>query len=473
MQFLKRDNSAAMTFLVSAAVWLVIGTIFGLLLTIEFVFPDFAKGIAQVVFPRLRQAHVNTVLFAWLSGAMMGIWLYIVPRLTGRKIYSETLGVLCAVAWNLSVAVGIIAIMYGHTQSREYAEMLWGVDVAVMAVLLANEFNILMTIRRRVEPNLYVSLWFIIATVVLFPLVYFIGNVMWQPATGALMGINDATINWFYGHNVLGLWFTTGLLAVIYYIVPKETGMPLYSASLSLIAFWGTLFFYTGVGAHHLLWAPIPPWLKTIAVAESIGMVIPVLATLFNIMLTMRGNWSHTRSSVPLLYVLTGWAAYILVSFQGTNEALRGVNELTHFTQYVPGHAMLGLLFFSASCCIAGAYYVLPRALGCSLYSRRLARAQYALYVIGFAAFFLSFVVNGAIQGVTWVHGGMPVWTVLPALRPWGAVRIMGGALVVTSFVMFAYNVIATVVVRRPFELPDVKVRTATVPASAPAIAGE
>ena len=208
-----------------------------------------------------------------------------------------------------------------------------------MVVLLTNAFNILMTIHHRVEPKLYASLWFIIATVVLFPLVYFIGNVMWAPPTGALMGINDATINWFYGHNVLGLWFTTGLLAVIYYIVPKETGTPLYSLSLSLIAFWGTLFFYTGVGAHHLLWAPIPYWLKTIAVAESIGMVIPVLATMFNILLTMRGNWSHVRSSVPLLYVLTGWAAYILVSFQGSNEALRGVNELTHFTQYVPGHA--------------------------------------------------------------------------------------------------------------------------------------
>lgn len=473
MQSLKRDNSAANAFLVSAAVWLVIGTVFGLLLTIEFVFPDFGKGIAQIVFPRLRQAHVNTVLFAWLSGAMMGIWLYIVPRLTGRKIYSELLGNLSAAAWNVSVAVGIIAIMYGHTQSREYAEMIWGVDVAVMAVLLMNEFNILMTIGRRVEPKLYVSLWFIIATVVLFPLVYFIGNVMWMPPTGALMGINDATVNWFYGHNVLGLWFTTGLLAVIYYIVPKETGTPLYSSSLSLIAFWGTLFFYTGVGAHHLLWAPIPPWLKTIAVAESIGMVIPVLATMFNIMLTMRGNWSHTRSSVPLLYVITGWAAYILVSFQGSNEALRGVNEVTHFTQYVPGHAMLGLMFFSASCCIGGAYYVLPRALGCSLYSRRLARAQYALYVIGFTAFFLSFVVNGAIQGVAWVHGGMPVWTVLPTLRPWGAVRIMGGALVVTSFVMFAYNILATAILRPSFELPEVKARAATVPASSPAVAGE
>jgi cbb3-type cytochrome c oxidase subunit I len=473
MQSLKRDNSAAIAFLVSAAVWLVIGTVFGLVLTIEFVFPDFGKGIAQIVFPRLRQAHVNTVLFAWLSGAMMGIWLYIVPRLTGRKIYSELLGNLSAAAWNVSVAVGIIAIMYGHTQSREYAEMIWGVDVAVMAVLLTNEFNILMTIGRRVEPKLYVSLWFIIATVVLFPLVYFIGNVMWTPPTGALMGINDATVNWFYGHNVLGLWFTTGLLAVIYYIVPKETGTPLYSSSLSLIAFWGTLFFYTGVGAHHLLWAPIPPWLKTIAVAESIGMVIPVLATMFNIMLTMRGNWSHTRSSVPLLYMITGWAAYILVSFQGSNEALRGVNEVTHFTQYVPGHAMLGLMFFSASCCIGGAYYVLPRALGCSLHSRRLARAQYALYVIGFTAFFLSFVVNGAIQGVAWVHGGMPVWTVLPTLRPWGAVRIMGGALVVASFVMFAYNIIATAILRPSFELPEVKIRAATVPASSPAVAGE
>jgi cytochrome c oxidase cbb3-type subunit 1 len=181
-------------------------------------------------------------------------------------------------------------------------------------------------------------------------------------------------------------------------------------------------------------------------------------------LLTMRGNWSHVRSSVPLLYALTGWASYVLVSYQGSNQALRGVNELTHFTQYVPGHAMLALLFFGASVCIAGAYYILPRALGCMLYSRRLARAEYALYVIGFAAFFLSFLVNGAIQGSAWVHGGLPIWTVLPTLRPWGAVRIMGGALVVASFVMFAYNVLATIIVRRPFELPDVKVKTAVMP---------
>jgi cbb3-type cytochrome c oxidase subunit I len=475
MAWMRRDNSAAASFLVSAAIWLVIGTVFGLLLTIEFVFPDFAAGIPWLVFGRLRQAHVNTVLFAWLSGAMMGCWLYIVPRLTGRKIFSEPLGHFSSAAWNIALLFGIVSILNGHTQSREYAELIWGVDVAVMLVLITNAINILMTVHRRVEPKLYVSLWYISATVVLFPILYFIGNAMWNPPTGAITGVNDTIINWFYGHNVLGLWFTTGLLAVIYYIVPKEAGTPLYSMWLSLIAFWGILFFYTGVGAHHLLWAPIPTWLKTIAVAESFGMVIPVLAFMFNILLTMRGNWSHVRSSVPLLYAVTGWAAYILVSFQGSNQALRGVNELTHFTQYVPGHAMLALLFFGASVCIAGAYYILPRAFDCALYSRRLARAEYALYVIGFTAFFLTFVVDGAIQGTSWIHSGLPVWSVLPALRPWAAVRIMGGALVVTSFVMFAWNVLATIIVRRPFVLPDVQVKTAAIPDPAvmPSMAGE
>jgi cbb3-type cytochrome oxidase subunit 1 len=224
---------------------------------------------------------------------------------------------------------------------------------------------------------------------------------------------------------------------------------------MSLIAFWGILFFYTGVGAHHLLWAPIPYWLKTIAVAESFGMVIPVLAFMFNILLTMRGNWSHVRSSVPLLYALTGWAAYIIVSFQGSNQALRGVNELTHFTLYVPGHAMLALMFFGASTCIAGAYYIIPRVFGCRLYSRRLARAQYALYVVGFAAFFIGFFVGGAVQGSSWVHGGLPIWSVLAGLRPWSALRIMGGTLIVTSFMMFAWNVFATMIVRKPYIEPD------------------
>jgi cbb3-type cytochrome oxidase subunit 1 len=182
-----------------------------------------------------------------------------------------------------------------------------------------------MTIAHRVEPKMYVSLWYISGSLIWMPLLYFIGNVMWNPPTGALTGINDTIFNWFYGHNVLGLWFTTGLLPVIYYVVPKETRTPLYSHFLSLIAFWGIIFFYTGVGSHHLLWAPIPYWLKTVSVAESIGMVLPVVAFMMNIFLTMRGNWNRLVTSIPLRFVVTGWAAYILVSYQGSHQALRAV----------------------------------------------------------------------------------------------------------------------------------------------------
>ena len=452
---LKRENSAAVNFMKSCAVWLVLGALMGLTLALEFVFPDLGRGVPWLNFGRLRQAHVNTVMFAWLSGAMMGTWLYIVPQLTGRKLWSERLGNVCAILWNLAVFVGIAGLLMAQTQSREYAEMIWVVDIGVVVVLLLNMVNILMTIRHRTEPKLYVSLWYIIGTVIWFPMVYFIGNVMWNPPTGALTGINDAIFNWFYGHNVLGLWFTTGLLAVIYYIVPLETRTPLYSHALSLIAFWGTAFFYTGVGAHHLLWAPIPYWLKTVAVADSIGMVLPVAAFMINIYLTMRGHWSRVASSIPLRFIITGWAAYVLVSFQGSHQALRSINLLTHFTQYVPTHAHLSLVFFAASTLMGAVYFITPRICRCSIYSRKLANTGYWLYFVGFAIFFSGFILTGLVQGTNWVHQGLPIWSVLPGLRPYQALKASGGALIVLGFIVFAANLLATTIVRRPAVEPE------------------
>jgi cbb3-type cytochrome oxidase subunit 1 len=254
---------------------------------------------------------------------------------------------------------------------------------------------------------------------------------------------------------VLGLWFTTGLLPVIYYIVPRETNTPLYSHVLSLVAFWGIAFFYTGVGAHHLLWAPVPYWLKTIAVAESIGMILPVIAFMMNILLTMRGNWNRFMTSIPLRFIITGWAAYILVSYQGSHQALRGINLITHFTQYVPGHAHLSLLFFAASVLMGAIYYIVPRIYDARLYSRNLANVQYSLYVIGFTFFFGGFMLTGLVQGTNWLHQGLPVWSVLPGLRPYMALRAVGGALVVISFTLFAINVLVTVWQRRPESKPD------------------
>ncbi|MFN2292356.1 MAG: cbb3-type cytochrome c oxidase subunit I [Anaerolineae bacterium] len=468
----RKDNSASLAFMFSAAVWVILGVLMGLTLALQFVFPDLFRGVPWLVFSRLRQAHVNTVLFAWLSGAMMGTWLYIVPRLTGRKLWSEPLGNATAILWNLAVLIGIAGLLTAHTQSREYAEMIWAVDIGVVIVLLLNMTNILMTIRHRTEPKLYVSLWYITGTVMWFPMLYFIGNVMWNPPTGALTGIDDAIFNWFYGHNVLGLWFTTGLLPVMYYIVPRETRTPLYSHVLSLIAFWGIAFFYTGVGGHHLLWAPIPYWLKTIAVAESFGMILPVVAFMMNIFLTMRGNWNRFMTSIPLRFTITGWAAYILVSYQGSHQAMRSINLITHFSQYVPGHAHLSLLFFAASALQGALYYIVPRVLNCRIYSRKLANIGYGLYFVGFLFFFGGFLLTGLVQGTNWLHQGLPVWSVLPGMRPYMALRASGGVLVVLGFITFSYNLLATVIARRPAiqpaitEQPQPKASAAPAPAA-------
>ena len=230
----KKENSASRNFLICAALWVVLGVLMGLILALQFVFPDLFRGIPVLVFSRLRQEHTNTVLFAFLSGGMMGLWLYVVPQLTGRKLWSEPLGNLTMILWNLAVAVGVVGIALALTQSREYAEMIWVVDIGVVIVLILNMINIYMTIGHRVEKKLYVSLWYITGTVMWFPMLYFIGNVMWNPPTGALTGINDTIFNWFYGHNVLGLWFTTGLLPVIYFIVPRERPERRSTATFSL-----------------------------------------------------------------------------------------------------------------------------------------------------------------------------------------------------------------------------------------------
>lgn len=444
-----KSNSASMNFMLSSTIWVLLGVSMGLVLALQFVFPDLFHGVSWLVFGRLRSAHTNTVMFAWLSMGMVGILLYIVPRLTGRQLWSERLANLCMIVWNISMAVGIVGLLTAHSQGREYAEFIYSVDVGIMVGLLLLMVNFYMTIAHRTENKFYVSLWYVIGTFIWMPSLYFIGNVMWHPATGSMMGINDSMYNWFYGHNVLGLWFTTGLLPIVYYLVPKQTRTPLYSHALSLIAFWGVIFFYTGVGAHHLLWAPLPYWLKTFAVAESLGMIIPVAAFMMNIWMTMRGNWNRFITDIPLRFVVTGWAAYILVSYQGSHQSLRAINNLTHFTQYVPGHAHLSLLFFAASIIMGGIYYVVPRVLGVETFSRRLANVQFSLYFVGFFFFFGGFTLSGLVQGTAWVNQGLPIWSVLPGLRPYMALRAVGGVLLVLNFILFTYNIWATVIVRR------------------------
>jgi len=448
-------DRAAKTYLVSAIVWLALAITLGLLQAIEFVAPDFGAGIPWLVFPRMRQAHVNGLAFGWLSLAMVGGWYYIVPRLTKTKLYSETLGVVVAYAWNVALAVGVTGLFMGWTQAREYAELAWPIDIGIVILLLATAFNLFMTIARREEKGLYVSLWYIMGTLIWFPIVFSIGNVIWAPPTGALTGLNDAIWGWFYGHNILGLWFTTGAIPLLYYIVPRETKRPLYAYKLALIAFWFLAFFYTAVGTHHILQAPVPEWLKVISVITSVGLLIPVTAFILNIFMTVRGAWRRAFQSIPLRFALTGAFWYMAVSLQGSLQALRGFNQFIHFTNWTVAHAHLALLGFVAYTMWASVYYIFPRLTGKTLYSERLAWTHWWLTTLGFLGFFFVLTAAGLTQATGFAQG-IPIIAILRGVRPMWIARAAFGTVIILAQYIFAYNALRTLAGHQmPAEKPD------------------
>ncbi len=437
-----RDSTAKLM-AVSALVWLLIAITLGLIQALEFVAPDFLGGIPWLVFPRIRQAHVNGLAFGWLSMAMMAGWYFIVPRLTKSPIHSERLGLIVGWAWNIALGAGLIGLVLGYTQAREYAELAWPIDIGIMLLLILTGYNLFRTIMSRTVDHLYVSLWYIMGTLLWFPIVYAIGNVIWAPPAGALTGLNDAIWGWFYGHNVLGLWFTTGTVALIYYIVPKEVKQPLYGYTLALIAFWMLAFFYTGVGTHHILQSPVPEWLKTTSVICSVGLLIPVSAFIINIFMTLRGSWRALYYSIPLRFVVTGAAFYLLVSIQGSMQALRHFNVYIHFTNWTVAHAHLALLGFVAFTMMGLLYYIVPRICGCYLYSERLAWVHWWMTFIGFWAFFLVLTAAGLAQASGFSRG-LPVIQILPGIHPLLIGRAASGAAIIVAQYLFAYNMLRT-----------------------------
>ena len=412
-------------------------------MAIKFFVPTFLVDAEWLTFGRIRPAHVNGLLFGFLSSGLIGIMYYVVPRLTNRCLFKPFVGKVAAVLWNVGVIAGVLMILGGDTQAREYAEMPWIIDVMIMITLILIAYNVLGTIINRREHKLYVSLWFYAGIVLWFPIVYFIGNVMWRPPTGALFGLTDAIVNWFYGHNVLGLWFTPFAIALWYFFIPKLTKRPLYSVTLSYISFFALAFFYTGVGGHHILQTPIPEWLKTIAVTTSALMMFSVLTFATNIGMTIRGAWHKIFSDVPLRFIVLGFINYIFVSIQGTFQAFREMNLYLHFSQWPVMHSHLALYASMGIAIMGTMYWMVPRITGKKLYSKKLMDVTWWVSFMGFIVFMAGMMLAGLVANSGWyVH--MTVAQVLPFLEPYFIVRAVGGGIVVVSAFLFAINIIAT-----------------------------
>src|SRR5438094_1369143 len=270
-------DGPARHWILSSIIWLTIVDLFGLVLATEFVTPEAFGGISWLSFSRIRPSHVNGVILAWLTMMYFGALFYMLPRLVGtRGMWSERLGIVCACAWNVMYLLGVIGLLTGHSQGREYGEFIWPIDIALLVIWCLNIVNILATVSIRTIRPIYVSVWLFIASPLWLAVDYAIANVIWKPGhlrgapSGALSGsLSDAIMNWWYAHNLFALWLTPMLLALTYYLFPRVTNTPLYSYTLSLISCRAMAFFYTGVGDHHILQSPTPAWLTTIAEVSS------------------------------------------------------------------------------------------------------------------------------------------------------------------------------------------------------------
>ena len=431
-------------FCLTSAFWFVVATSMGLLGATELMAPDLTENIGWLVFGRIRPIHVNLVLFGFVTPGLLSAAFYYVPRLLRTELFSEKLGVITVLAWNVTLVFAVVSLALGYSQGREYAEMIWPVDILVVLAFSLVFVNLIMTISRRKEPILYVSIWYACAAVVLTAVTFALGNVVWRPNSGSLVGIPDAILLWFYGHNVFGLLLTPLSAGVAYYVIPKACRAPLYSHTLSLFGFWSLLVVYTHIGTHHLLQVPVPTWLKVISIVDSVAMVIPVMAFLINIWYTAKGKLGEIHADIGAKFVFTGTIMYFFVSIQGSMMALPDVQRVTHFNNWVVAHAHVGVLGFAGMIALGGLYYILPRITGKPLYSRFLADLQYWLILIGVIGFTVVLTIVGLIQGNAWLNGEI-VYRILPEIHIYYITRASIGLMIFSSAILGLYNIIRSI----------------------------
>jgi cytochrome c oxidase cbb3-type subunit 1 len=454
------------------ALWAGVGylCLFGLIgfiAAVKFVIPDLFGPINWLSWPRIRPAHVQGMIFGWLLPIYMSMFYYIVPRLTGTKLWSEKLGIASVCIWAFGVIWATFWLLnptdslnpYLMTKGKEYEEY----DLVANGFLLVGWIllfiNMMATFARRTYTQMYVGLWYIMGCLMWTAFVYVIGNwpsqVLPQGWGAGFKGLNDANINWFYGHSVVGLIATPGGLGIAYYILPKVTNAPIYSHKLSLIGFWTLGAIYIWNGAHHMIYGPIPYWLQTVATIFSFLLFIPVLALVTNFFGTVRGEWHQLRSNVPLKFIIAGTVFYLLVSTQGSFQALRSLNAVTHFTDWVIGHAHMALFGTFTFYAYAAAYYVVPRAYKKPLYSEGMADWHFWLSFIGFILFSTALWIGGYYQGLLWNDPSIPFIKTVDAVKPFWHARAGGGFLMLTGMILFAFNLIRTALGPAPAENTD------------------
>ena len=435
------DRSSALPvflFAAFACFWLLLGSVAGLTSSIKLHAPDWLVQQDWLTFGRIRTIHLTAVLYGWITNAALGLVLWLLPRLLRTELHGSAWALLGGALVNTGIAAGIGAIAMGWSDGMEYLEIPWQIGLFLVAGLAMVILPVLFTlVNRRVE-HLYVSVWYLVAALLWLTLLFIVAKL-----PGVHTGVQQATTNWWYGHNVLGLWFTPVSVGAIYYFLPKIIGRPVRSYNLSILGFWTLAFFYGQVGGHHLIGGPVPGWLVTLSIVQSLMMVIPVIAFTINMGGTLKGRMHLAKYSPTLRFMMFGGLIYLASSLQGSMEALRSVNAITHFTHYTVGHAHLGAYGFVSMVLFGAIYFMLPRVLNWEWPYPRLITLHFWLAALGIGIYFVALTLGGWLQGLAMLDAAKPFMESVTLTLPYLQWRSIGGGLMVASHLVFVGHFLA------------------------------
>lgn len=456
-------------FVVSGLLWLLAGTVLALVASMKLHTPGFLSSWEFLTFGRVRPAHLNTVIYGFASQTGIGVTLWLMCRLCRVPFVAPGLATVAALFWNIGLTVGVVGILVGDSTSIEWMEMpRYATPILFVSYALVAVWAVI-TFRLRQERHLYVSQWYLLAALLWFPWLYATAQIMllMDPARGVV----QAAVNWWFAHNVLGLWFTPIGLAAIYYFIPKVIGRPIHSYYLSVLGFWSLALFYNWNGLHHLIGGPMPAWMITVSIVASVMMLIPVTTVAINHHLTMWGHFGKLRYSPTLRFVVIGALCYTATSLQGVANSFRGISEVIHFTHHTIAHAHLGLYGFFTMVMFGSLYYIIPRITQREWPSLGLISIHFWGCFLGLVLYVGPLSLGGILQGLAMNDASIPFLKVVEGTLPWLQIRTVAGLLLALGHVAFVAN-LAWLLARvfGPYRKPVVAILTGT---ETPAMVGK
>ncbi len=451
------DNKIVRNFLYASIIFGVVGMLVGLILAFMFLYPNMTNGISFLSFGRLRPLHTNAVIFAFVGNAMFAGVYYSMQRLLKARMFSDVLSKIHFWGWQLIIVAAAISLPLGYTTSKEYAELEWPIDIAIALVWVVFGINMIGTIIKRRERHIYVAIWFYIATFVTVAVLH-IFNSLELPVTGlksysVYAGVQDALVQWWYGHNAVAFFLTTPFLGMMYYFVPKVANRPVYSYRLSIIHFWSLIFLYIWAGPHHLLYSALPDWAQNLGVVFSIMLIAPSWGGMINGLLTLRGVWDKVRTDSVLKFFVVAITGYGMATFEGPMLSLKNVNAIAHFTDWIIAHVHVGALAWNGFMSFGIIYWLIPRMTKSKLYSEKLANFHFWIGTLGIILYALPMYVAGFTQASMWKQfkpdaGSLQYGNFLETvtqLMPMYWMRAIGGTLFLIGVLVLCYNIIMTV----------------------------